>query len=312
MPSSTRLIRRRIKSVTNTKKITKAMELVAASKMRRAVQSVLATRPYANLGWETILELSKKLPELHPLLFKNEGIEKILLVLITSDRGLCGGFNAQMLKKAVEFSKHPKNTIFDVVSVGKKGQDLARRMRWNMVASFSNMANHATTSDVRPVSALAMNDFIAKKYKKVYVAYTDFKSSLSQIPVVKQLLPLERDEELGGITSPQPSPSKGEGVAPVPLLSKERLGEVSSEFLFEPSPKEVLEAVLPRMVEVQVYQAILESTASEHSARMVAMKNATESAKDMIDDLVFTFNQVRQGGITREIAEISAGKAALE
>ena len=142
MPSSTRLIRRRIKSVGNTKKITKAMELVAASKMRRAVQGVLATRPYANLGWGTILELSRKLPELHPLLCKNEGVEKILLVLITSDRGLCGGFNAQMLKKAVEFSKHPKNTKFDVVSVGKKGQDLARRMGWNMVASFQNM-NHA-------------------------------------------------------------------------------------------------------------------------------------------------------------------------
>ena len=325
MPASTRVIRRRIKSVTNTRKITKAMELVSASKMRRAVNSVLATRPYATLAWETLTELArvKDTEKFHPLLFKNAEVEKILLILITSDRGLCGGFNAQMLKKTIIFLQHPKNKNVEIITIGKKGQDAARRLNLAMVATFTNLSNHPTITDVRPIAKIALDDFAAKKYRKVYLAYNDFKSSIVQVPTVKQLLPLEKNEELGeaGYPSPQPSPPRGEGVikkeATSSTLSLEGRGQgegesQSSEFLFEPSPKTVLETMIPRLTEMQIYQAILESSASEHSARMVAMKNASDSAKDMIDDLVFTFNQVRQATITREIAEISASKAALE
>ncbi|MBI2552628.1 F0F1 ATP synthase subunit gamma [Candidatus Uhrbacteria bacterium] len=346
MPVSTRIIKRRIKSISNTKKITKAMELVSASKMRRAVNATLGTRPYANLGWETVGELAKVTDAAHHALLRQpEKMERALVVLVSSDRGLCGGFNAQMAKRVIEFvrlnsvswrndgvrmaSKHdrqsdaittPKNAIkIDFLTVGKKGTDLARRLGWNIVATFNNLSNNPRITDVRPVAQLAITDFVAGKYDAVYLAYTDFISSIRQVPNVKQLLPLTKEVVAGGIHNPpQPSLTLREGDRSVPPLRVRggeeglRSANYSYSYLFEPTPAEVLDGMLPRLVEVQVYQAILESSASEHSARMVAMKNASDAARDMIDDLTFTFNQARQATITREIAEISAGKAALE
>ncbi len=322
MPNSTRVIRRRIKSVTSTRKITQAMEMVSASKMRRAVNSVLATRPYAMLAWETLTELSqgKNTETLHPLMLKNAEVIKILLILITSDRGLCGGFNAAMLKKTINFLQHPKNKEVEIVTKEKKGQDAMRRLKLPLVAAFTNLSNHPTISDARPIAKMAFDDFSAKKYRKVYLAYNDFRSSISQIPTVKQLLPLEKSEELGEITSPPAYAKASAGRQPSPAhktlsLDGRGQGEGGSHFcdyLFEPSPRIVLETMVPHLTEMQIYQAILESSASEHSARMVAMKNASDSAKDMIDDLVFTFNQARQSAITREIAEICSGKTVIE
>ena len=360
MAVSTRIIKRRIKSIGNTKKITKAMELVSASKMRRAVSATLGTRPYASLGWETVAELAKVTDSSHHALLRQpEKMERVLAVLVSSDRGLCGGFNAQMAKKVAEFVKHivppPQSSptrgeeatisapplvgggggggqlAIDFVTIGKKGTDLARRLGWNIVATFNNLSNNPTILDVRPVAQLAISDFVAGKYDAVYLAYTDFISSIRQVPNMKQLLPLTKDMMLGEVKGihnpPQPSltsdalrgrsPTEASDLregekANTPLKIRGARGVMNYEYIFEPTPEVVLNDMLPRLVEVQVYQAILESSASEHSARMVAMKNASDAARDMIDDLTFTFNQARQSAITREIAEISAGKAALE
>lgn len=300
MPANTKIIKRRIQSIGNTKKITKAMELVAASKMRRAVNSVLATRPYSNLGWETVAELANKTDQrLHPLLRVSDEVRKILVISIASDRGLCAGFNAQLGKKVVGFvGEHPKVEVRDFVTVGKKITDLAKTLQWNIVATFTQLSNNPSILDIRPVAQLVIDDFVAEKYDKVYLAYTDFESSIKQIPHVHQLLPITKARLLGEV-----------GV----IKEKEKAEhKYSYEYKFEPTPQEVLDMMLPRLVEVQIYQAILESSASEHAARMVAMKNASDAASDMIDDLTFTFNQARQATITREISEISAGKAAIE
>ena len=225
MTVNTRVIRRRIKSVTNTKKITKAMEMVAASKMRKAVNSVLSTRPYATLAWEMIGEISRLTDvNTHPLLSlpfealprsseasregeAKEGRNRILLILITSDRGLCGGFNAQMLKKTFEFIKTPPFLPFergsnlpvkdskvgleiDVITIGKKGGDAIRRVKKNVIASFADLTNNPRAKDVLPVARLAMDEFVAGKYGSVFLAYTDYVSAIKQIPRVRQLLPI--------------------------------------------------------------------------------------------------------------------------
>ena len=350
------------------------MELVSASKMRRAVNATLGTRPYATLGWETVAELAKVTDAAyHSLLRQPQVVRNVLVVLVTSDRGLCGGFNAQMAKKVGEFVRHANQSVIarseatwqsdpkatweshaaatwefypnavipdrdrgsrlnpnldsrlrgndkvmsiDFVTIGKKGTDLARRLGWNIVATFNNLNNNPKIADVRPVGTLAINDFVSGKYDAVYLAYTDFISSLRQVPNMKQLLPLTAEIVMGEMGTPSNSPSeRGRKDFSSPARGEVRRGgsgAYSHDYLFEPTPTEVLDGMLPRLVEVQVYQAILESSASEHSARMVAMKNASDAARDMIDDLTFTFNQARQSAITREIAEISAGKAALE
>ena len=271
------------------------MELVAASKMRKAVNSVLSTRPYATLAWEMVGEISRLTDiSAHPLLRApgasgGQALPKsILLILITSDRGLCGGFNAQMLKKTFDFLRAESTKKIDVITIGKKGGDAVRRIKKNVIASFADLTNNPRAKDVMPVACLAMDEFMVGKYANVYIAYTDYISAIKQIPRVRQLLPIVSEEV---VTS---KPDAGFG------------------FVFEPNPKEILEVMLPRLVETQVYQALLESAASEHSARMLAMRNASDAAGEMIDDLTFTFNQARQAAITREISEISAGKAVIE
>lgn len=278
------------------------MELVAASKMRKAQLATLATRSYADRAWVFITDLvSKTDPSLHPLLAHKTEIKKICLVLITSDRGLCGAFNTQIIKKAAEFIKKQKNDGKEVelITVGKKGRDFFSRHKFKIVADFVNLSSVTKLVEIKALNKIIIDDYITGKYDEVYLAYTDFISTITQKPKVVRLLPFsrQRDFELGEV-------------------SKERELKVAVErdyeFLFEPSPKQVLDYLLPRMVETQVYQAILESNASEHSARMIAMKNASDAAGDMIFDLTLSYNQARQAAITREIAEISGGKAALE
>jgi len=285
------------------------MELVAASKMRKAISNVLASRPYAEAAWRAIREIAKVTdPGLHPLLSTKPGAGRVLVILFTSDRGLCGGFNAQMLRKTVDFVKGvAEGTEVDFITVGKKGQGAVRRFGLNLVASFVELEAHPTVTDIRPIADLASKDFIDGKYEAVYLAFTDYVSALVQKPNVSQLLPIARIEGLGEVEERRSGGSgesgTGEGF---------EIGKGPLEYLFEPSPEAVLAQMLPRIVEAQVYQAILESSASEHSARMVAMRSATDAASEMIDSLTLTYNRVRQAGITAEIAEISSGKAALE
>jgi F-type H+-transporting ATPase subunit gamma len=295
MAIQTRAIKRRIKSVKNTRKITKAMELVAASKMRKAVNAVLGSRPFAKLAWETVGRVGKVTDtSLHPLLKRREPTKRVLMLLITSDRGLAGGFNSNMVRRAFQEIRALGDSVeISTICVGKRGTDAMRRAGKPILAAFTDMGNNPSFEQARPIGSMVIDAFVKEECDRVILAYTDFVSALTQKPVLLELLPLgsvESMEELGDTTESSQAP----------------------EYLFEPSPKAVLDRVLPRLAETMVYQAILESAASEHSARMMSMRSASDAAGEMIDDLTFTFNQARQAGITQEIAEISSGKAALE
>lgn len=289
----TRSIKRRIKSVKNTRKITKAMELVAASKMRKAVNAVLGTRPYAKLAWSTIGDIGTRVDTtLHPLLRQHDEVKRVLLILITSDRGLAGGFNTNILRKTREEIRTLGSDVeLQTICIGKRGSDAMRRLKLPIMASFVEITNNTKFEEVLPIGRLVIDEFTKGSFDRVLIAYTDFVSAITQKPLIMQLLPLEKQVE--------------KVAAGFSLRS-------STEFTFEPSPEIVLNQMLPRLIETMVYQAVLESAASEHSSRMMAMRSASDAAGDMIDDLSFTYNQARQAGITQEIAEISSGKAALE
>ena len=300
MAVQTRAIKRRIKSVKNTRKITKAMEMVAASKMRKAVNAVLGTRPYAQLAWNTVLSIGQKVDtQLHPLLAQPEEVRRVLIVLITSDRGLAGGYNTNMIRSVKEVIDGFDDEVqVETVCLGKRGADAMRRMKVPILASFTELTNKPAFEDVLPIGRMVIDEYTQGRFDRVLLAYTDFQSALSQVPVVLDLLPLSRPEEvkeLGAV--------KGEEMS---VTVDER------EYAFAPSPQAVLDQILPRLVETMMYQAVLEGAASEHSARMMAMRSATDAAGDMLEELTFTYNQARQAGITQEIAEISSGKAALE
>lgn len=304
MAVQTRAIKRRIKSVTNTRKITKAMELVAASKMRKAVNEVLGTRPYAKLAWDTVLTISEVTDtSLHPLLKKQEDVKKILIVLMGADRGLAGGFNVNMTRKVYqEVDALGEGIKVEAICIGKRATQAMKKINKPVLASFNDLTNNPKFEDVLPIGRMVIEEFVNGKYDKVLLAYTDYVSAITQTPLVLDLLPLAKPEdvkEIGELTV--------EGKE-----AEEITFEKAKEYRFEPSPQAVLDKMLPRLVETMVYQALLESSASEHSARMMAMRSASDAASDMIDSLTFTYNQARQAGITQEIAEISSGKAALE
>ncbi len=313
--AKTKEISRRIKSVSSTKKITKAMEMVAASKMRRAIEAVLKTRTYANLSWETVLRLSEisksKNENLHPLLSPREKISRVAIILITSNRGMCGGYNSAIITKAKEsISKHSVPT--DFILSGKKGT-IIRNQSYEVVAEFEKSDILTDARDIHPIVKMVLDDYQSGKYDKILVAYTDFVSAARQVPRVKQLLPVEVekvDEYLGVISEESKVGSTPEFIA---AKQEKHLssGEYSYEYTFEPSASEVLDKMIPRLLEIQLFQAFLEANASEHSASMSAMHQATEAASDMVSELTLFYNKVRQAGITAEIAEISAGANAL-
>ncbi|MBI4652840.1 ATP synthase F1 subunit gamma [Candidatus Kuenenbacteria bacterium] len=300
-------IQRRIKGVKNTKQITKAMEMVAASKMRKATERVLATRSYARLAWEMLNNLSGRVnPELHPL-FQEREIKKIAVILITSDRGLCGAMNTQVIQKAIKTIEKQEKSKVEFISVGKKGRDFIKKY-YKIFAEFIGLENVSKIAEIAPIVKIAIEDYEKGLYDKVILIYTDFISTLKQEPIARQLLPLKKEEfkkildEIDHLEQVQQSISKSQEAENKNL-------KIKFEYKFEPNSDEVLKELLPRLLEIQIYQALLESNASEHCARMVAMKNATDAAKDLIDNLTMTFNQVRQASITQEIAEISTGAA---
>ena len=298
MPISPRLIRRRIKSVGNTRKITKAMELVAASKMRRATTAAGLSRRYAEAGFEMIATLAATVDRgEHPLL-NERPVKRSLIILLTSHRGLAGGFNSNILRALLQFigNQIPAGECY-FITVGKKGDEALRRLGKNITASFSTIGDTHGFADAEPIAGFARGEFVSGNADRVYLAYTDFISPILLKPRIRQLLPVTAHEIADFLKE----------------NSEAAAGEIKSrETLFEPSKDFVLEQILPRMTDLQIYQALLESSASEHSARMMAMRNATDAAGEMIDDLNLTFNQARQAAITREISEIAAGKAALE
>ncbi len=290
-----RAIKGRIKSVRNTRKITKAMELVAASKMRRAVQNTLATRPYTRAAWEAVRSVGLVTDASHHALLSQNDSDRTLIIMITSDRGLAGGFNTNVLRQTMGLIKKYGAEKTDVVCAGRKGADAMRRAGMKMVAAFMDVTSKPTFEQVLPIGRFAVEAYLRGEYGRVVIAYTDYVSAVTQKSNIFDLLPLAVPEEL----------EKGTGGTEVE-------NQPTIEYLFEPSPKEVLDRLLPRIVEAAVFHLVLESTASEHSSRMLAMRNASDAARDMIDALTLSFNQARQAGITKEIAEIAGGKAALE
>jgi len=314
--ASTKEISRRIKSISSTKKITKAMEMVAASKMRKAIEAVLKTRTYANLSWETVLHLAQlaesKSEVSHPLLAKRTEIKKAAVILITSNRGMCGGYNSAVINKAKEsIDKHEVET--DVILFGKKGAAIYSSDKYRVTAQFEKDDLLNSIKDVKPIVSLMIKDYLSGKYDKVLVAYTDFVNSAKQIPRVKQLLPLEtktEDKYLGVVGKTSQIGVDEDYIAE---KSKKHLSSDSFvyDYTFEPSPFEVLDLLVPRLLEIQLYQAFLEANASEHSSRMMAMHQATEAAGDMVSEFTLYYNKARQASITNEIAEISAGANAL-
>jgi F-type H+-transporting ATPase subunit gamma len=316
--ASTLDIKRRIRSINSTKKITRAMEMVSAAKMRRSVQSVLGIRPYAKSAWNVLSNLAQAFESRNAGLLEVREVKRVLILVVTSNRGLCGSFNAQVFKKIKEEvktkdklcvnrignkridAKNCEDVEIDYITIGKKGDAMVRKIAGNIVASFPEIVNQASMELVKPISHIVINDYLEKKYDKVVIVYTDFVSALTQRTKIRQLLPISKidiEKQIEEIDN---------------LAKANGLEEKLEQYKVEPSPDEVLDYIIPRLLEMQVYHSVLESSASEHSARMMAMRNATDAAKEMSADLTLAYNQIRQGKITQEIAEISAGRAALE
>jgi F-type H+-transporting ATPase subunit gamma len=281
--ASQRDIRRRIGAVKNIKQITRAMQFVAASKLKRAQDATLAARPYAAKIDEVLADLAAVLEgDEHPLLARR-GEGKRLVVLITTDRGLAGPLNTNTIRFAAqEITTHPGDLT--VVTVGRKGRDAMRRARVPLEAHFEGFGDRPTFADVLPLARLITDDYLGGVYARVDIIYSHFVSTLVQRPSVDTLLPIEPSQDTEGIPG--------------------------NQFIFEPSPATVLEQILPRYVATRLFQAVLEGKASEESSRMVAMKNATENAEELIEDLTLSYNKVRQANITREMIEIASGAQA--
>ncbi|KKQ28091.1 MAG: ATP synthase gamma chain [Candidatus Magasanikbacteria bacterium GW2011_GWC2_37_14] len=293
------------------------MEMISAVKMRKAIEAAINTRTYATLAWDLLVKLAKVKKD-NLVLLEVRPVKKLLVILITSNRGLCGSFNANIIKKTAAQLADPKNISrqrvenghlepaniveVDVVGVGKKGADFAKKMGYNLIASFSDFSDTLKLNDVLPICKMVIDEYSKKNYDKVVVAYTDFKSTVNQVAKLRQVLPISELDLEKMITD-----------LGTEIAEKNKITELELDnYIFEPTQDDVLEIILPRLVETQIYQATLESAASEHSARMIAMRNASDAASDMIKELTLTFNKARQAGITQEIAEIAGGAAALE
>jgi len=292
MAANTRDIRRRIKSVKNTSQITKAMQMVAAAKMRKAQQVALAGRAYAELLSQVLKSVAAGAEEgAHELLMDRE-VKKELVIVISPDKGLCGALNTNLFREVARFD--PAKTVF--VAAGRKATQFLVRTNRSLIAEFQ-LHDSPSFLETKSIGKFAMDKFTSGEVDKVTVAFTDFINTLSQVPKARTILPVSSLEVTAGIGGAQET--------------AEVKSEDTTEYLFEPNVVEVLTAVLPHHVYFQIYQMVLDARASEHSARMVAMKNATDNAKQLIKDLTLEYNKVRQAAITTELLEISTAQMAL-
>jgi F-type H+-transporting ATPase subunit gamma len=279
-----REIRRRVRSIGNIQQVTKAQQTISASKMRRAQAATLASRPYEETLRTVLNDLAPYADvETHPLLVRRP-VRRSLVVLVTTDRGFVGALNANMVRAAVRFADGLPATSW--LAVGRKGVGQLRRLGRSTVAEFTGLGDRPTSADTAPISAVLQEEFLSARVDEVHLAFTRFVNTMRQEPTVRRILPLVPEEE------------DLDTLAPI-------------QYLFEPDPETVLGAVLPRLIEVTVYQAVLENIASEHSARLIAMRNATDAAADLIQDLTLAANKARQTRITKEMLEIASGAEAL-
>lgn len=287
-----RQLKRRITSVKNTAKITNALQLVAASKMRRAQDRALQSHPYAEKMRFVLAGLatagSGDEAALHPLLTRRPA-QNIAVLHITPDRGLCGGLNSNLNRSAGTFVANQHEPV-SIVAVGKKGRDFFVRAHTHLIAEFTDLGDYPTQAETLGIARIIMDDYLKGTIDRVYVSYSEFVSTANQRPAIRQLLPIE----------------------PPQMDSAAEAENFRQDFIFEPSPAVVLERLLPRYIEMQIYEAVLQNSASFLSAQMVAMKNATDNAQDITRELTLTYNKLRQEQITRELLDIIGGAAALE
>ncbi len=292
--ASAREMRLRIKSVKNISQVTRALETVSASKVRKAINAVTATRAYATKAWQVLKHVAEQpgRDSLHPLLAQRKSVDNTLVVVITGDRGLAGAYNSNVIRFAAQrFDSNPVPVKY--IAVGRKGRDLLLRRGKNVLAEFSNLPAAPTFADVSSIGRLAVDEFRKGEVDEVYLLYTNFVNMGRQIATVKKILPLELDGE--GRVEDYEHKSAGPAAA----------------YEYEPDMRVILDEIIPRFTALQVYQAILESQASEHAARMIAMRNATDNAKELVGALQLAYNKVRQQGITNDILDIVGGAEAL-
>ena len=292
--SSAREVRQRISSVKNIAQVTRALQAVSRSKARKSMQAVMATRPYASKAWQVLTHIAAQPGHegLHPLLTKRAEIHNALVVLVSGDRGLAGAYNTNIIRFALQ-TFNPFEIPVRYVTVGRKGRDLMVRRRKEIVAEFSNLPAAPSFADVSPIGRLVVDDFLSGDCDEVYLVYTNFVNLVTQIPVVKKLLPLEIDKKEQRV------------------MELEGQHGPTATYIYEPGQAEILDQIIPRFTALQVYQAILEAQACEHAARMVAMKNATDNATDLAAALTLQYNKARQASITNEMLDIAGGAEAL-
>lgn len=292
--ASAREMRLRIKSVKNISQVTRALETVSASKVRKAINAVTATRPYATKAWQVLKHVAEQpgRDSLHPLLAHRDEVKNTLVVVITGDRGLAGAYNSNVIRyTAQRFDK--STTPVEYIAVGRKGRDLLIRRGKKVIADFSNLPAAPSFADISAIGRLAVEEFNTGKADEVYLVYTSFVNMGRQVATVKKLLPLELEGE--GRVQDFEHHSNGPAAA----------------YEYEPDMRGILDEIIPRFTALQAYQAVLESQASEHAARMVAMRNATDNAKELVGALQLAYNKVRQQGITNDILDIVGGAEAL-
>jgi len=292
-------LRRRVRSVRNMQKITRAMKMVAAARLRRAQERVVAARPYANTMTRVLGRLAARAGDFHHPLLDERGNEHLVVALVTADKGLCGAFNTNLIKATQQFIREHSSQKVDLVPIGRKGRDFFRRRPITVLNEYVNVTARAIDHEDAAAIArdlMAMYTAEDSTIDKIYLIYNEFKSVLSQRVVVRQLLPIAAEALSAEAATAEPQTSDGALV----------------DYLYEQPPAEIFGNLLPRFVETQVFYALLESIASEHGARMTAMDSASNNAGEVIETLTLNMNRVRQASITREIIEVVSGARALE
>ncbi len=300
--ATAREVKRRMKSVKNIMQVTRALEAVSASKVRRATAAVTDSREYTDRAWEMLLNIAGTAApgtSLHPLIdARKEKPKALTILLITGDRGLAGAYNSNIIRVARHFAKRMQLPI-RWVAVGRKGRDILLRAKENVIAEFSNLPPRPSSSDVRPIAQVLIEDYLSGKTDEVFIAYTSFVNTLTQKPSMQRVLPL--------------TPMDTDGLVGMDYLKKapEVTTQKGLQYEYEPSPEGILSDIVPKFTVMVIYQALLEAIASEHSARMVAMRNASDNAETLVGDLQLAYNKARQAGITGEILDIVGGVEAL-
>jgi len=291
--ASAREMRTRIRSVKNISQVTRALEAVSASKVRKAMAAVAATRAYSTKAWQVLAHIARQpgRENLHPLLTLRPQVRGTLVLVVTGDRGLAGAYTANVIRTVTQrFSRSAVPVRY--ITVGRKGRDLLLRRRQQVIAEFSGLPAAPSFMDVSAIGRLAVDEFLKAEADEVYLVYTDFINMVRQKTVVKKLLPLEVADEAGRVQN----------------FSHQHL---TAAYIYEPAEREILDEIIPRFTALQVYQAILESLASEHAARMVAMRNATDNAIELVGELQLQYNKARQQTITNDLLDIAGGAEAL-